>query len=322
MTTYRSFVSRIGIPVAGLLALSACGGGGGGSTASSPTPTTVSGTAAKGLVKQAKVLVCRIVNGTPEADASCAATTSGSDGSFTVSLSDGFTGPVMIKVMVGTASVMQDETTGNDISYSMTMRAVVPAVSTTTAVYVTPFSEMAANAVGTTAMDADKIRQAMATVQTVMTGLGVDLDVKPMVDLKNNGTDSATLGKQANMVKQLTRVVMAAKNASSLKDSHGVACNAAGTTAAQQIACTMNAMASVMTGIATTDQTKEAAVLAALNSQTVTTAYMPIIKGDGTLDMEPTDMDSTESMQTAMQRAGMTIPDAADAVHIMRQRMH
>jgi hypothetical protein len=155
-----------------------------------------------------------------------------------------------------------------------------------------------------------------------MTSMGVDLTVKPMMDLKNNGSDSTMLGKQANMVKQLTRVMMAAKSASSLKGSNGAACNAAGTSAPQQVACAMNVMASMMTGVATTDQTKSATVLAALNSQNVTAAYMSMIKADGTLGMELTDMTSSQSMQTAMQSAGMTTQAAANSVHIMMQGMH
>jgi len=63
----------------------------------------------------------------------------------------------MIKVMAGTGSMMLDETTGTDIPYNMTMRAMVPAVSTTTTVYVTPFSEMAASAVSKTTIDATAI---------------------------------------------------------------------------------------------------------------------------------------------------------------------
>lgn len=328
MTAHRSFVSTIGILSATVLALSACSGGGdgggsGGSSVLPPatTPTTVSGTAAKGLVKQARVLVCRIVNGAPEADATCASATSGSDGSFTVTMPDGYTGPAMIKVMAGTGSMMTDETTGADIPYNMTMRALVPAVSGATAVYVTPFSEMAANAMGTTAMDADKMRQAMAAVQTLMTGMGIDLTVKPMMDLKNNGADSVMLGKQTNMVQQLTRVMMAARNASSLKDPNGVACNATGTTTTQQVACVVNAMAGVMTGITNSDPTKAATVLAALTAQTATTAYMPIIKPDGTLTMQMANMTSTQSMQSAMQNAGMTTTTAANAVNIMMQGM-
>ena len=304
-----------------LVTLSACGGGGGGSGSAAP-PTTVSGAAAKGIVKQARVLVCRIVNGTPESDASCASGTTGSDGSFSITMSDGFTGPAMIKVMAGTASMMSDETTGSDLPYNMSMRAVVPAVSTSTIVYVTPFSEMAAGALGTTAMDADRIRQAMATVQTLMTDFGIDLMVKPMMDLKSNGSDSAMLGRQANMVRQLARLTLVARNASSLTDSSGSACNAAGTTAAQQIACAVTAMTRVMTGPGTTDATMAASVLAALNSQNPTSVTMPIIRADGSLDMEMADMTSDASMQSAMQRAGMTTTAAANAVHVMMQGMH
>lgn len=331
MNAYLKIVSKIGIPVAGLLALSACGGGGDsglGNTVGSHTPTTVSGTAAKGLVKQANVLVCRIVNGIPEADATCASGTTGPDGSFSVTMSDGYTGPAMIKVMAGTGTTMLDETTGAYIPYNMTMRAMVPAVSATTTVYVTPFSEMAASAMGTSGIDAGKITQAMTTVGTMMAGLGVDLSIKPMMDLKNNGSDPAMLGQQANMVKQLTRVMMAAKYAGSLKDSNGAACNATGTSTPQQIACTVNVMASVMTGAATTDPTKAATVLAALNAQTVTTAYMPIIKADGTLamPMQSVDMTSTTttstSMQAAMQSAGMTTAAAPNTATTMMNGMH
>jgi len=311
-------VSKFVVPLIGLLALSACGGGGGSVGVSL---TTVSGTAAKGLVKQGKVLVCRIVNGTPEADATCATGTTGADGSFAISMTDGYTGPAMIKVMAAVGSTMLDETTGTDTPYSMTMRAVVPAISAATSVYVTPFSEMAASAVGTSGVDADKIRQAIATVQTMMAGLGLDLTVKPVVDLKNNGLDASIMGKQANMVQQLTRVMMAAKNAGSLKDSNGAACNAAGSSTSQQVACVMNAMAGAMTGVATTDQAKVAVILAALSGQNATAAYMPMLKADGTFDMALVDMTSSQSMQSAMQRAGMTTTAAASAVNIMMPGM-
>ncbi len=320
MTEYPKLLSIGAMSFAVAVGLSACGGGGGGGGSAAPA-TTVSGTAAKGIVKQARVLVCRIVNGAPEADASCASGTTGTDGSFSVTMSDGYTGPAMVKVMAGTGSMMSDETTGSDVPYSMTMRAVVPAVSATTVAYVTPFSEMAASAVGTSAIDAGKMTQAMNTVQTLMTSLGIDLTVKPMMDLKNNGSDSAMLGKQSNMIKQSAKVTMAAKNASSLTDASGTACNAAGTSSSQQIACAVAAMSRVMTGAGTTDSTMAATMLAALNSQNPTSVTMPIIKADGTLGMESADMTSNASMQSAMQRAGMTTTAAANAVHVMMQGM-
>lgn len=322
MNAYWKNVSKFGLSATALLALAACGGGGDSGVAGpTVTPTTLSGIASKGLVKQAKVLVCRIVNGTPQVDDSCMTTTSGSDGSFSVTMSDGFTGPAMVKVMAGAGSMMQDETTGSDIPYGMTMRAVVPAVSANTTVYVTPFSEMVANAMGTSAMDADKIRQAMTTVQTMMTGLGVDLSVMPMIDLKNSGADPVMLGKQANMVAQLTKVMMAAKNSNLLTDANGAACNLAATTA-QQVTCAVNMMAGVMTGPTTYDTTKATAMMGALTGQSATTSYMPVMLSNGTVNMVSADMTSVGSMQTALQNTGMPGSTAAGTATTMMSGMH
>ncbi len=313
-----------GMTFAAALVLSGCGGGGGdGSSpaAALPATTSVSGTAAKGIIKQAKVLACRIVNGAPEPDASCASTTTGSDGSYSVTLSDGYTGPAMVKVMPGTASTMMDETTGADIPYGMTMRAVVPAISKTTTVYVTPFSEIAASAMSTTTIDATRISQSIAAVESTMLTLGIDMSAMPMMDLKDNASDSAKLASQSNMVKQLARVAMAAKNSNLLKDANGVPCNATGTTASQQIACAVTAMAGVMNSYVTADATKSANVLAALNAQSATSVNMPMLKADGTMGMQLADMTSSASMQTAMQNAGMTATAAANAVNVMMGRM-
>lgn len=323
MHGYSRPLSLGAISIAALTLLSACGGaGGGGSGTAVPAATTVSGTAAKGIVKGGRVLVCRIVKGTPEPDASCASTTTGNDGSFSVTLSDGFTGPAMVKVMAGTASMMSDEITGTDIPYAMTMRALVPAMSAGTTAYVTPFSEMAASAVGMSGIDAGKMTQAMATVQTMMTSLGIDLNVMPMVNLRNDGANSEMLGRQANMIKQLARVMMAARNSSALTDANGVPCNAPGTAAAQQVACAINAMSSVMSGPGTIDATKSAGVLGALNSQTVTSVAMPIMRPDGSMGMQTADMNSDASIRSAMQQAGMMTEVAGTAVPVMMQRMH
>lgn len=314
-------VSITVFPLLGALALAGCGGGGGGVTGvASPAATTLSGTAAKGLIRQATVLVCRIVNGVPEPDASCASATSADDGSFSVSMADGYTGPAIVKIVPTGASMMQDETTGIAIPYGMTMRAVVPAI-TAGAVHVTPFSEMAAQAVGMTAVDADRMRQAIATVQTALASLDVDLSVRPIVDLQRYGGDAAMLGRQSNMVKQLTRVMLAARDGSGFTDANGVACNAAGLSTSQQVACVTGAMARVMTGPATADPDKAAALVAALSAQNVTSSYMPIVKADGTLVLERADMTSTQSMQTAMNRAGMPAVAVPGAVTGMMQRM-
>ncbi len=317
-----------GLALSSVLAMAGCGGGGGTSAdvtspVTTPTATSVSGVAAKGIVKQANVLVCRIVNGVPEADAECASGTTGTDGSFVVTMADAYSGPTLVKVVAGTGSTMMDETTGADVPYSMTMRAVVSSVSGTANVNVTPFSEMAASAMALSMpMDATKISQANAAVQSMMTGFGIDLSVMPMLDLKNDGTDSIKLGSEANMVKQLARVAMAAKNSNLLKDTNGVACNATGTTTSQQIACAVAAMSSVMTGYVSSDPTKVANLMAALNAQNVTNVTMPVRRADGTVGMQFADMTSLISMQTAMQNAGMAVNTAANTTNAMMGRMH
>jgi hypothetical protein len=306
-------------------ALAGCGGGGGGDAAAPaaalPASTSVSGTAAKGIVKQARVLVCRIVSGAPEPDASCATTTTGNDGSYRVAFSDGYTGPAMVKVMAGTASTMIDETTGADIPYDMTMRAVVPAIAGTTTVHVTPFSEMAASAVSTTVMDATRIRQSIDAVESAMSALGLDMSVMPMVDLKDNSSDSAALTLQANMVKQLAKVALAARNSDLLTDANGVPCNTAGSTTSQQFACAVTAMAGVMDSYVRADTTKSANLLAALDMQNTGSVNMPILKADGTTVVEIADMTDFVSMQSAMQNAGMAVSDAANTVNAMMNGM-
>ncbi|MFY9328976.1 MAG: hypothetical protein WAO76_13330 [Georgfuchsia sp.] len=315
-----------GVVLTSALVMAGCGSGGGGSSSSTaaalPTTTSLSGTAAKGMIKQARVLACRIADGAPEPDASCASGTTGNDGSFKVTFSDGYTGPTMVKVMASAASTMMDETTGNDIPYNMTMRAVVPSISGTTTVYVTPFSEMAASAVSTTMIDATKIHQSISTVESLMSSMGINLSVMPMVNLKDNGTNSNMLAMQSNMVKQLARVALAAKNSNMLMDANGVPCNAVGTTPSQQIACTVEAMASVMTSYGSYDMTKAATMMTALNGQNVTNITMPVITAEGTISSQVVDMTSSASMQTAMLNAGMSVNNAAYTVNVIMGGMH
>lgn len=320
MKQFKTSLLNAGIITIGLATLAGCGGGGDGGIAA-VSPTTVSGTASKGLVKQAKVLVCRIVNGVPEADASCASATTGNDGSYSVSFKDGFTGSAMVKVMASSASMMMDETTGRDIPYNMTMRAVIPAVSSKTTAYVTPFSEMAASAVSKEiTIDATKINQAIGTVQSAMAGLGIDLSVMPMMDIKNNSADSSLLGMQSNMVKQLSRVAMVAKT-DLLKDTSGVPCNAT-TNPSLQIACAVTAMADVMSSYARSDPTKIAALVQALNAQNVTGVTIPIYQPNGTVVMQLANMTDPTSMQTVLENAGMTTTTATTATNVMMGSMH
>ena len=127
---------------------------------------------------------------------------------------------------------------------------------------------------------------------------------------------------QANMVKQLARVAMAAKNSNLLDDANGVPCNTTGTTTSQQVACAVTAMAGVMNSYVTADATKLSNMLAALNAQNATAVNMPMLRADGTIGMQLADMTSSASMQTAMQNAGMPLNAAVEAVNAMMRKMH
>ena len=282
-----------GVALVTALIMTGCGGGTSSSTPSSSF-TSVSGNAVKGIVKNANVLVCKVINGVAQADASCATTTTGTDGSYSIAFSDGYTGPVLVKIQPttsGTPSTMLDETTGADIPYTLTMRAVASAVSTNTTVYVTPFSEMAAASAVATTMNAKTISQSITAVQNLT---GVDLSVMPIINLKSNSADPATLTAQANTVTQLGNLVMAAKTASSITDANGVACNVTSSSTSQQIACAVSALA---------DPTKSAGILATMSSQKLTSVSMPILQANGTIVQSTIDMTSASSVQSTMQSA-------------------
>lgn len=329
----RSRFSLCGIAVISIAVLIALGGCGGSDdpVALPPAiqPTSVSGTAAKGIVRRAKVLVCRIVSGVPESDASCAVGITGSDGSFAVTLTDGFTGPAVVKVMTAPAATMLDETTGADIPYDMTMRSFVPAVSAATTTYVTPFSEMAASLTVASSMaanvgiDALAINLAISQVQTLLSFLtAVDLGVKPVIDLKSSGSDPVLLGKQANLVKQLARLTMTAKRAPATVDtSGGVHCNTTGTSVSQQLACAVGVMSNAMTRGANASVSAFSRILPAIASENPTAVTMAVIKPDGTLDLQVADMTSAASLQLAMRNAGMPEAVLVSNVQVMMLQM-
>lgn len=237
-------------------------------------------------MRQAKVLVRRIIDGAPQADASCEVGSTGEKGSFSVALGDGFTGPAMIKVTTSPSSMMLDETTGQDIRYDMTMRSVVPAVSSATITYVTPFSEMLASAagatssgVGTAVIDAETINRKALQVQPMTARLGIDLAVMPKIDLQNSSSDPVALGKQANLVKQLARIVMLAKNSDEIHTPRTfLPCNAPATSITQQVACTVGYMSYVMSLDANGQAINWAWFGSRLFERNPTSVAMPVIK--------------------------------------------
>lgn len=309
-----------GISLSLLVVVSACGGGEDGTIA--VTPTRLNGTAAKGVVGLAAVLVCRIVNGVPEPDTSCIAGASGTDGSFSVALADGHSGPALVEVIANGSSVMLDETTGAGIRYETTMRSIVPGLSAATVTYATPFSDMVVRFMDTTVLDAEHITLASGQTTTLLAILGIDFAAKPIIDLQAGATDPVALGRKANMVKQLARVMMAAKASDMITDFHGVPCHATDASVPRQVACTTEAMSRAMTGGGLAAPGKVSRVLQALLAQNPTAVTMPVIEPDGTLVMETADMTSGPSLQSAMERAGMAPSAAASTVQAMMRGMH
>jgi len=240
----------VGILIA-IALLAGCGGGGGSVTGgvtvgdgklpavaggdvspASVTATTTSGYAAKGIIQNAAVSVCRIKGGAAEPEAQCASGTTSADGSYSVALTDGWTGPVMVKVKPASGSKMFNEISGAYEAFDLVdgIRAVVATAGTPA--YVTPFSEIATNAaVATGSLDATVVQQANAMVQS---NFGVDLSTKPLVDLKGSSADPSALGKQIAMVQKLAQLVNASTTGIFKNPTTGANCN--------DLACGMQAM--------------------------------------------------------------------------------
>ena len=277
--------------------LAGCGGGGGGPVAGAgvATATTTSGYAAKGTIKNAKVYVCRIKSGAVEADAQCATGTTGTDGAYKVSLTDGWSGPVMVKVMPVSGSKMLNEITGLDEEFNLTegIRAVVATAETPA--HVTPFSDMAANAAVTAgangSLNATLVQQANAMVQS---NFGVDLSIKPLVDLKGSSTDPSALGKQIAMVQKLAQVVHASK--------HGTFKNTAGANCTT-VACGMEAMRAMATST-TSVKKSDGSTFTTVFAESVTINF-PMLKDDGTIAVVSMDPKNTTDMQNKLAGAGL-----------------
>ncbi|MHB1591441.1 MAG: hypothetical protein ACYCTW_07890 [Sulfuricella sp.] len=305
MKTNKIRLALLGAGILTTALLTGCGGGGGGSTTSAAvTPTSVSGVAAKGIMKGAQVLVCRVKTGGPEADTSCTTGTTGSDGSYTVALADGWTGPVVVKIRAQPGTKVFNEISGSDDTVESGLELRAASATPSQNLNVTPFSDMATAAAlkAVTANTdvitiANNIKTAVAAIQLKM---GVNLATKPVVDLKNT-SDPAELGRQVAMVKQLAKVVQMAEDTGAGNIGCG---NLAGGTAAK-LSCVVSKLDDAMDSPDTLN-VANAAVLTTLNAQTVTKVYMPVIAANGS--------PSVQSVSTANQTADLTaagIPAAA-----------
>ena len=286
--------------VIALASLAACGGGGDGGGVAGTDPTVANGFGAKGIIKKGKVLVCRISGGKAQDDANCATGVTADDGSYSVPLTDGWKGPVLVKVLPATGATMLDETTGQDVTFDVPggIRAVVATASTPA--HVTPFSEIAANAAMKEAtVDATTINNARAMVQA---NFGVDLSTKPVVDLKTSSTDAAELGKQIAMVQKLAQVVNASKTSGVLTDPQT---NNSCTTITCGIQA-MNAMATSTTQVKVSAGNTLTTVFAA-----PVTVNVPIRKTDGTISVQAINPASSDDIKTKLGNAGLAADTAS-----------
>ena len=201
----------------------------------------------------------------------------------------------MVKVMPVSGSKMLNEITGLDEEFNLTegIRAVVATAETPA--HVTPFSDMAANAAVTTGvnggLDATVVQQANAMVQS---NFGVDLSIKPLVDLKGSSTDPSALGKQMAMVQKLAQVVNASKSGI-FKNTAGANCTT--------VACGMEAMRAMAVSTKSVKQS-DGSTFTTVFAASVTINF-PVLKDDGTIALVIMDPKNTTDMQNKLGGAGL-----------------
>lgn len=201
MQSMTGTVVKTGV-IALALALAGCGGGGGGANApaagapvaTNPGPDrTLQGTAAKGLIKGAKVSVYALDAQGVRGAAALATAITGADGRYKLQIAASVQNFV-IEVSAAPGAVMADEASGTDLPLpeGMKLRSVVTLAGNATGTYegtVSPLTEMVARTAETA--DGKLPQQAVALAKTsVRTLLGFDPEtVKPV---NSNSAAAAT----------------------------------------------------------------------------------------------------------------------------------
>lgn len=138
---------KLMFPTLAMTLLAACGGGGGGGGVA-PIPTfSVTGSAAKGILKMADVQAYELVSGVLVQYGS--PTTTDNSGAYTLKLTS-TTNPLIIKITANTRSKMLDETTvvsGKFVEINapsdLVLRSMIPDLTAPADVQANPFTEMA-----------------------------------------------------------------------------------------------------------------------------------------------------------------------------------
>jgi hypothetical protein len=198
MTSMQSVQAlvRTAVGAAALLALSACGGGGGSpssdkSQGNGASGTTLSGVAAKGLLKQA-IVTAYVINANGVKTLLDSVTTTDTGAYKLVGLPAGEV--IEIEVTADANTKMADEATGTDITPApgFKLRAAKVLGAGTDTLQVTPYSEMAvAAAEPGLGLTKERVTGANASVVKYV---GVDVvNIVPTFDAKNKPTNSAGL---------------------------------------------------------------------------------------------------------------------------------
>lgn len=243
------------------LVLAGCGGGGGGTGGGNSTPPPpdnvvpqrdIHGTAAKGLIKGAKVSVYALDAQGVRASTATASATTGTDGTYQMQVPVSMRNFV-IEVSAAPGAMMADEATGTDIAIpgGMALRSVVTLADNATGAYqgtVSPLTEMVAQ----TAQTADgklppqAVAQAKAGVRTLF---GFDPEVVKPVN-SNSAAAANASEDEKNQSLALAAISKMAVTASAVCPQ---------TTPGERIECVVDRMAaavSIKEGQPSLDQTR------------------------------------------------------------------
>lgn len=308
------------------IAVASCGGGGGsgGSTPTAAIHINISGNAAVGPIRSAEVLAFKAgdysssVDDAKALNAATPAATDPSTGHYSVDIGN-YSGPVVMVVRPKTTgSTMCDVLSGNcNLPFNFRMRAVLPSVFEKTIAHITPFTEMAAKAVGTSADPATIDIANWAVRMKVLSGPALDpLTTSPVVDSTVPATEQSA---QKQMVVALAAVAKAATDAT---NAIGSAC-ATGKDDAAKIACAVDAMSNTVSHIvastantAKIDGGKVAGLSGAMTA--LATIKVPTLDAQGNLTTSTTLDTTTDSdasqLKTLVSTNSAELTAAADPV--------
>lgn len=247
-----------------LALLTGCGGGGGGSKGGSggsdgggSEPVTVSGAAAKGIIKNGVVKIYGVNGSGARGTVLAEGRTSSTDGTYSLSVS-GYSGPVIVEITAleaadegypslmvcdipGTASCHDDVDDANDIGFGedyrlgsgFALKAVVPGVSSGQSVTtnVTALTDLAASLAESNGVTADSVHLANTQVANLFS-LSGDITRLPVVDVTDPAAMEALSGSTPQETESALKAALMSAALLSAAKADGNSIEAATTTVA------------------------------------------------------------------------------------------